>query len=426
MGGAAAILLLAVYLLSPEKQAEEEVPSVTNAETSTRPGSADSKADTEVRSAGQEGVTPQNLTEAESADKASTTNLVLQEDPIKNSGDRAKAVFPEKELPSSAPQSEIAVAGNIAPDREAPADEAFPVNKIDPNSENGKITPEAALAGIAEEDPQMEDALAESQAKEELLGEQGEDDEAIERIDSSKRWSVGPSLAPVFFSSFGNGSPISQNFVANSKSGTVNMSYGLNLSYEVTKKLSIRTGIHKVDYGYNTGEVAFTSSLSASPGSLIRTISYSENSKTLVVQSAANNDAPLDAAATDVAGPSPAREGNMLQEFGYLELPLEMQYTLIDKKWGLNLIGGMSSLFLINNRVSLESGGAATEIGEATNMNEVNFSTNFGLGIYYNLSPSMRLNMQPIFKYQLNTFSETAGNFNPYSIGVYSGINFKF
>ena len=37
------------------------------------------------------------------------------------------------------------------------------------------------------------------------------------------------------------------------------MSYGLNLSYEVSKKLSIRTGIHRVDYGYNTGEVAFTS-----------------------------------------------------------------------------------------------------------------------------------------------------------------------
>ena len=204
------------------------------------------------------------------------------------------------------------------------------------------------------------------------------------------------------------------------------MSYGIQVSYQLSEKLSMRSGVHRVDYGYNTDEVGFTSSPTASRSSLIRTISYSENSKNLVVQSMVGGDPLQDPMAADVTAPSPAREGSMLQEFGYLEVPLEMQYNLIDKKWGINLIGGMSSLFLVNNSVSLESAGTVTEVGEATNMNSVNFSTNFGLGLYYQLNPKLELNFLPMFKYQLNTFSNTAGSFRPYSVGVYSGLNFKF
>ena len=182
-----------------------------------------------------------------------------------------------------------------------------------------------------------------------------------------------------------------------------------------------------MDYGYNTDDVGFTSSPSARPSSLIRTISYSENSKSLVVHSTVDGGQPQQQpAAADVSAPSPAREGQMLQEFGYLEIPVEMQYNLLDRRWGINLIGGLSSLFLLENSVSLQSGEAVTEIGEATNMNSLNFSTNFGFGFYYRLNSSFEVNLQPMFKYQLNTFTETSGNFRPYSIGVYSGLNFRF
>ncbi|WP_445383505.1 outer membrane beta-barrel protein [Robiginitalea sp. IMCC43444] len=432
LGGAAAILLLAVYLFSPESELQEDVPSITNSEESAPVSPLDSQTENESSSPGQEEVITQSIQGAENPDNKNAWGLVADENEADTGHKNQKFASPLRELPPPAQQSGIASNREITPEKEKignkeSAGEEVPAETLaETKSESGKEFSNKAIGELIEKESQKESALVESQAKEELLGKADEEEKIVEPDDSNKRWSVGPSLAPVFFSSFGNGSPISQSFVANSKSGTVNMSYGLNLSYEVSKKLSIRTGIHRVDYGYNTGEVAFTSSPSAGPSSLIRTISYSENSRTLVVQSAANSNPQLDAAAADVAAPSPAREGNMLQEFGYLELPLEMQYNLVDKKWGLNLIGGMSSLFLINNSISLQSEGAATEIGEATNMNEVNFSTNLGLGIYYNLSPSMRLNMQPIFKYQLNTFSETAGNFNPYSIGIYSGLNFKF
>ena len=290
------------------------------------------------------------------------------------------------------------------------------------NSSTASALEEPALAGETEADPAQESPRKKS------IFEELESQEAIAvNEETEEKWSIGPSLAPVYFNSFGEGSPISSNFLNNSKSGTVNMSYGLQVSYRLSRKLSLRSGIHRVDYGYNTDDVGFTASPSAGPNSLIRTISYSENSKNLVVHSTVSGtQPPQEQTATDVSAPSAAREGQMLQEFGYLEIPVEMEYNLLDRKLGINLIGGLSSLFLVENSVSLQSGEEVTEIGEATNMNSLNFSTNLGLGFYYRLNTRFEINLQPMFKYQLNTFTETSGNFRPYSIGVYSGLNFRF
>ena len=74
----------------------------------------------------------------------------------------------------------------------------------------------------------------------------------------------------------------------------------------------------------------------------------------------------------------------------------------------------------------LEANGNTVEMGEANNLNDLNFSTNIGFGLNYKFSPMLQLNLEPMFKYQLNTFTQTAGNFQPFSIGVYTGLNFKF
>ena len=54
------------------------------------------------------------------------------------------------------------------------------------------------------------------------------------------------------------------------------------------------------------------------------------------------------------------------------------------------------------------------------------FSTNFGIGLKYGFMKSFEFNVEPTFKYQLNTFSSDAGNFKPYLFGIYSGISYKF
>ncbi|WP_350284159.1 outer membrane beta-barrel protein [uncultured Croceitalea sp.] len=255
------------------------------------------------------------------------------------------------------------------------------------------------------------------------------EEEQIAQADlMDNRWAMGPSVAPVYFDAIGQGSPIHSDFSPNSKSGNVNLSYGVVVSYEVTKKLSIRSGLHKVDFGYDTNDVLFSSSLDGSTSALIDNINYTASSRNLVVESKSN--APNASADNPefLTSSTGRLEGRMIQQLGYLEVPLELNYALIDKKFGVNVIGGISSLFLVDSNVSLESADESliTTMGEANNANSINFSTNIGLGFNYKFSPKVQLNLEPIFKYQLNTFSETAGQFRPYALGVYSGVSFKF
>lgn len=257
--------------------------------------------------------------------------------------------------------------------------------------------------------------------------EMKEEEEAVAKA-STKKWSAGPSVAPVYFNAIGEGSSVHSIFVPNAKSGNINMSYGLSVGYEISPKLTVRSGIHKVDYGYDTNDIAFSSSPIASTNGQIDNINYRVTSKNLVVSSKPGGSALAQAPTNslDVSAQNVEREGVMTQQMGYLEIPVELNYALIDKKFGLNVIGGVSSLFLVDNSVALTSGDLTTEMGDANNLNDLNFSANFGLGVNYKFSQNIQLNIEPVFKYQLNTFSETDGTFNPYALGLYSGLSFKF
>lgn len=288
--------------------------------------------------------------------------------------------------------------------------------------EGGKTKTSSPVEGIAQNEAKEE--KTEKKSIFEAIKEQ--EKVAALAEERKEKWSVGPSVAPVYFNAMGEGSPIHSNFVSNSKSGQTNLSYGMVVSYELSKKIQIRTGIHKANYGYNTNEIEFSSSADLAPNSLISNIDYAMASRNVVVNSRKTEAFSNPSIATDALAISANREGLMAQNFGYLEVPLELNYALLDKKFGINLIGGISSLFLTDNSISLESGGFETEVGEANNLNSVNFSTNIGFGVNYKFTPQLQLNVEPLFKYQLNTFSQTSGIFNPFSIGIYSGINFKF
>jgi hypothetical protein len=257
-----------------------------------------------------------------------------------------------------------------------------------------------------------------------------EENEVVDVAEPRKgKWSAGPSVAPVYFNGMGEGSPINSILASNAKTGSVTLSYGITVAYEISKKLSVRSGIHKVDYGYDTNDVSFTSSFNASTGKQISNIDYSNDSQSIILNNPNSENAipkPGSVFALDVTGKNPTRLGTMGQQMGYLEVPLELNYALLNSKFGVNIIGGVSSLFLTDNSVVLESNGQTTEVGEANNINSVNFSTNFGLGLDYKFTPRFKFNVEPVFKYQMNTFSNTSGNFNPYSLGVYSGFTLKF
>lgn len=219
--------------------------------------------------------------------------------------------------------------------------------------------------------------------------------ETEDRSSLSRRFSITPTAGAVYYDNLGSGSAIDAQFSNNRGSGEVSMAYGINLAYQVSEKIKIRTGISKVNLSHNTQDVSFASAVNSN------------------------------AVETSLLSIASAGTGSLNQNLGFIEIPVEMEYSLINKKVGLSIIGGASTLLLDENRISLNTFNTSTDLGEARNLNEVSFSTNIGLGVNYNISPQFRLNVEPMFKYQLNTFNNTSG-FNPYIFGIYSGFSYRF
>lgn len=194
------------------------------------------------------------------------------------------------------------------------------------------------------------------------------------------------------------------------------MSYGVGLQYNLTKKLAIRAGINKLDLDYATNDVAFLENTQ----NVESLVAVSEEN---TLQFVANGANPVDGF---TLASNTVNNGTLRQQFGYYEIPFELSYAVIDKKFKVNIITGLSTLFLDENAISLTSPKYNMALGEANNVNKVNFSTNVGLGINYNLYKSFYLNLDSILKYQMNTFNSNSGDFNPYIIGLYSGISYKF
>ena len=252
-----------------------------------------------------------------------------------------------------------------------------------------------------------------------------EEEKNIEDL-NSKKLSLSTFAAPIFYKNIGSGNELSNQLANNSSSSEVTISYGFKVAYQVSKKLKIRTGISKVNINNNIEDISYSPSamsvgfenINPSGGNLdIRDNTPSNTSESGLPTGGMNFSNSVSA--------SVFTPGELNQQFGYIEVPLEVEFAIIDSKFGLNIIGGGSSLFLDNNRVELITGGGKTDLGEASNINKTSFSTNVGLGMDYNLSKKFSISVEPIFKYQLNAFNNV-DNVQPVNFGVYSGLNFKF
>jgi len=100
-------------------------------------------------------------------------------------------------------------------------------------------------------------------------------------------------------------------------------------------------------------------------------------------------------------------------------------YKISDNKFKTHLIGGFSTLFLKENQIRLSTSSFSKE-GKANNLNNINFSGNLGVDFNYNLNTNWSLHINPMFKTQLNTFNKNPDRFQPYTIGIYTGIHYQF
>ncbi|MBK5212688.1 MAG: outer membrane beta-barrel protein [Flavobacteriaceae bacterium] len=294
--------------------------------------------------------------------------------------------------------------------------ETVPIDRKVNNSEKNLVKTEEEVQKDSENKKSIFDAIAETD--EEVVAEKKK------KQKPEHRWNVAPNVAPVYYSSFGNGSSIDPSFSDNPQKGDVNMSYGVQVSYALSNRLSVRAGVNNVDLSYSTTGIE----VGTGPVSVaLRSVDYGGSDMVVTVAdkgSFANANSSNGFGA--IMPKSTEGDARLIQNINYYEVPLELKYAVINNKIGVNVIGGVSTLFLGNNEISVKADNFTEVLGEANNLSSVSFSTNVGLGLDYKLSKKFTFNIEPMFKYQLNPYTDSSVNFKPYYLGVYSGLSFKF
>ncbi len=255
----------------------------------------------------------------------------------------------------------------------------------------------------------------------------------VEKETNDKKWSVGSTVAPVYFNTLSKGSPIHSALASNEKNSRPSLSYGVKVNYKINNRLSLQSGVNSLDLSYQTEGVT---ALVTSTNSLTNDTNINTNVNGLKVLtlsarppssgSSSNFDSQTQELAANGERTFGNLNGDLNQSMSYVEIPMEAKYALVQKKIGVNVIGGLSTYVLYRNEVDIENSDGSTTLGEASNLNNVNFSGNVGLDLDYKINKKLYINVSPMFKYQLNTFSKNDGGFKPYYLGVYTGLNFRF
>ena len=231
------------------------------------------------------------------------------------------------------------------------------------------------------------------------------------------KWAVAPVFGVLNSNSFSDTSPLEKN-LSNSTIGKSSFSFGVQVAYKINKKWTIRTGIHKQEVSYLNNKITVVPSTSSSKS----VISLNNNAAV----SFKNNKTLSSNLSDNSTFKSPVLTGDLNQTFGYIEIPFEIKYRFLKaKKFDTQIVAGFSSLFLNKNEINIKTQ-FQTEFGNVNNLNNINFSGNFGFDFNYLVTKKWSLNFNPMFKAQLNTFSDSANGFSPFNVGLYTGLKYRF
>ncbi len=254
---------------------------------------------------------------------------------------------------------------------------------------------------------------------EEIFAEQNTNtDEII--VENKNKWTIATVAAPILFNAFNTDvSSIDKTFNENSKQGQLSAAYGVQLAYQINDRFSIQTGFHKVNYGYKTYDVYVSPNSYADGNSAI---SYNDVISINDIKPSAPNDSGLVYQETG----RKVATGNLMQVFGYFEIPIEAKYSLKKGKVGVNILSGFSALIRNTDEIYFQIDDVSNKVNKTSELNPFNFTGNIGLEIDYKVYQNVHFNVTPIFKAHANTFKNSTESFRPYAIGVYSGLNFRF
>ncbi|WP_282013801.1 hypothetical protein [Marinifilum flexuosum] len=219
---------------------------------------------------------------------------------------------------------------------------------------------------------------------------------------------------------------------SSANSGIVSFGGGVKVNYALGEKLALQTGFmyNRVgqDMGGSSMSMAFADPIGEGETNDInrqeRTFLPSHTSAGNIRYTGGNIEDKTNA--EYMVASTYSSSDDLMQSFETIEVPILLRYNLTQKRLGVYFSGGIGANWIVENGVYRTSG-SRQKIGEIENLRTTNFSSLFGLGFEYQLSPKVRIGLEPSFKYYLNSINKSGRfDYKPYSIGLHTGIRYNF
>lgn len=260
--------------------------------------------------------------------------------------------------------------------------------------------------------------------------------ETISQID---RWSLGANVTPTYYSGFSLRNNDAGEERLSSEQGVVSYSGGFSFSYNVSKRITIQTGLYYSAIGHKINGVGsfsgFRNYFNAKSGSEFSILTSSgtivSNNSDIYLMDQKMSGRVLTTYTLDVFDPSKADlkylTSSVLQNFNYLEVPFVLKYKFLDRKVDFNLIGSVSYNVLVSNSAYAFANDTRYYLGKTEGLSPVTLSSSIGMGMEYSLSTRLSLNLEPTFRYYITPLGGTIGSsIHPYSFGILSGFSYRF
>ncbi len=263
-------------------------------------------------------------------------------------------------------------------------------------------------------------------------------------------WKVGAHLSAGYSSHSARYSKEYSTNMVYSDNTNSNMGGGVSVQYKTSKRLRFESGVYYSPNGQvsdksSSGLFKFNSSndlMYSAPEGIsgdysgfdtpvsVNAEGISMNTIAGVVnidKSARGANITASAESADRAGNVFSSSGELSQVFEFIEVPLYARYSLVDKRFGIELMGGVNAGWLVGNNVYINNEYGEQRIGSTQDISTLNFAGTLGLGFNYKLGKHLSLAMEPRLNYYLRSISSNPDvNYRPYNVGIFTGVYYEF
>ncbi len=251
--------------------------------------------------------------------------------------------------------------------------------------------------------------------------------------DKKLKWSVGAQFAPVlsyrdisinYANQVGNNFNEVESQLNESEEALLTYAGGIDVNYFLNERWSIQSGMYYSTIGQvNNNALNFQQQ---DDQYLLFAIKTSTGGIELIMEKVPDEIRKIDSPKDTLTVIDP-NNVKVIQNFNLFEVPFMLRYKILDKKLGINVSGGLSPAYLLNNNTVLQVDGNKYDVGSSANLNNMIFNTSVSLGINYAISKKLSLNLEPNFKYSLSPINKDSQfDYHPYYFSMFTGINFKF